>query len=176
MEFRNAENYEKQISSLYNEAFPQCEKLSLKFLFDRAVEGKAAFYAVFDDGIFIGLVYVILMQKLVCLYYFAVVKDKRNCGYGKKILDLLKKKYADRAIVLLIEDTADVDADNYEQRIRRLHFYEANKYKQLHININEAGVDYELLGTESTITRKAYMLMLKNYFGTELFRVMYKGE
>ena len=91
MEFRNAENYEKQISSLYNEAFPQCEKLSLKFLFDRAVEGKAAFYAVFDDGIFIGLVYVILMQKLVCLYYFAVVKDKRNCGYGKKILDLLKK-------------------------------------------------------------------------------------
>ena len=161
MEFRNAKNYEEQITVLYNEAFPQCEKLSLKFLFERTFEGKAAFYAVFDDNVFIGLVYVILMKKLVCLYYFAVIKNKRNCGYGRKILDLLRKIYSDRAIVLLIEDTSDTAANNYEQRIRRLHFYEANGYKQLHININEAGVDYELLGTENTITRKAYMLMLK---------------
>ena len=177
MEFRNAENYEQQITNLYNEAFPQCEKLPIKFLFERASEGKAAFYAIFDnDNVFVGLIYVILMKKLVCLYYFAVIKNKRNCGYGRKTLDLLRKTYAGRAIVLLIENTADTSSVNYEQRIRRLHFYEANGYKQLHININEAGVDYELLGTENTITRKEYMLALKNYFGTELFKVMYKGE
>lgn len=176
MEFRNAEDYEQQITNLYNEAFPQCEKLSLKFLFERASEGKAAFYAVFDDDVFIGLVYVILMKKLVCLYYFAVIKNKRDCGCGRKTLDLLKKTYAGCSIVLLIENTADTSAVNYKQRIRRLHFYEENGYKQLHININEAGVDYELLGTETTITREEYMQALRNYFGTELFRVMYKGE
>ena len=174
MEFRNAKNYKEQITNLYNEAFPQCEKLSLDFLFERAEEGKAAFYAVFDDNIFIGLIYVILMKKLVCLYYFAVIKNKRNCGYGKKILDLLRKTYFDREIVLLIENTADAAANNYKQRMRRLHFYKENGYKQLHINVNEAGVDYELLGTKKTITQEAYMLVLKHYFGTELFRVMYK--
>ena len=175
MEFRNAKNYKEQIINLYNEAFPKCEKLSVDFLFERAEEGKAAFYAVFDDNVFIGLVYVILMKKLVCLYYFAVIKDKRNCGYGRKILDLLRETYSDREIVLLIENTADTAAVNYEQRIRRLHFYKANGYTQLHINVNEAGVDYELLGTKNTITREAYMLMLKNYFGAKLFRVMYKA-
>ena len=103
-------------------------------------------------------------------------RRKNSRGYGRKTLDLLKKTYADCSIVLLIENTADTSAVNYEQRIRRLNFYEANGYKQLHININEAGVDYELLGTETTITCEEYMQALQNYFGTELFRVMYKGE
>ena len=176
MEFRNAKNYKEQITNLYNEAFPQCEKLSPDFLFERAEEGKADFYAVFDDNVFIGLVYVILMKNLVCLYYFAVIKNKRNCGWGKKILNLLRETYSEREIVLLIENTADTAANNYEQRIRRLHFYKANGYKQLHIKVNEAGVDYELLGTENTITQEAYMLVLKNYFGAKLFRVMYKDN
>ena len=82
--------------------------------------------------------------------------------------------YSDRTVTLMIEDMRETEADNYEQRIRRLQFYERNGFTQLHIHIIEAGVKYELLGTQTNVTQTEFLQLMKNYLGSLLYRFIYK--
>lgn len=170
----DARKYKKQIKKLYKSAFPREERAPLSFLFHRTGNGRDSFYAVVDNDEFVGLVYTIGIEKLVYVFFLAVVEDKRGNGYGSRILQTIRNLYPDCVITLAIEDTADRSAENFEQRIKRLKFYEANGFKQLHIKINEAGVDYELLGTENTVTQADFLAMMKNYFGSILFKIIYR--
>lgn len=175
MNLVDARKYKKQIKQLYNSAFPRNERAPLSFLFHRTGNGRDSFYAVEDNEEFVGLVYTIGIEKLVYVFFLAVVEDKRGNGYGSRILQIVKNLYPDCVITLAIEDTSDSCAENFEQRIKRLKFYESNGFKQLHIKINEVGVDYELLGTENTVTQADFLAMMKNYFGRILFRFIYKA-
>lgn len=174
MDFTDAMNYKKEIKHLYKSAFPRNERAPLSFLFHRTNNGRDSFYAVVDNGEFIGLVYTIAAEKLVYVFFLAVSEEKRGSGYGSKILEAIKALYPSRVITLAIEDTTDISADNYKQRIKRLKFYESNGFKQLHIKVNEAGVVYELLGTENSITQADYLSLMKNYFGAFLFKIIYR--
>ena len=48
--------------------------------------------------------------------FFAISEQRRFGGYGSKVMDLMKGKYAKQRIVLNIEELDDT-ADNYQQRI-----------------------------------------------------------
>ena len=174
MEFADARKYKKQIKHLYKSAFPRNERAPLPLLFHRTDNGKDYFYAVIDKSEFIGLVYTIITEKLVYVFFLAVTEDKRGMGYGTKILDSIKEMYPNRAVILLIEDTKDKNADNIDERIKRLGFYEANGFKQLNISINEAGVAYELLGTEGFVTQADFLDIMKDYVGAFLFKIIYR--
>lgn len=174
MKLSDARKYKKQIKSLYKVAFPRDERAPISLLFRKTGNERNAFYAALDNDEFVGLVYTVRVESLVYVFYLAVVEEKRGHGYGSRILELIRKLYPDCVITLEIEDTEDANADNKEQRIKRLRFYEANGYKQLHIKINEAGVVYELLGTADTITQAKFLEMMKQYFGPILFRMIYK--
>lgn len=174
MKFTDARHYKKQIKDLYKSAFPRNERAPLSFLFHRTNNGRDFFYAVVDNGEFIGLVYIIAGEKFVYVFFLAVSEEKRGNGYGSKIIDEIKALYPNRVIALVIEDTTDKSADNLEQRISRLKFYEANGFKQLNIKVNEAGIVYELLGTEATITQADFLELMKNYFGAFLFKIIYR--
>lgn len=174
MKFVDAKRYKKQVKDLYREAFPKDEQAPLSFLFFKSGNGRDSFYAVVDKEKFVGLVYTVRIEKLVYVFYLAVKAEERGQGYGGKILKMVRKLYSDCVITLAIEDTDKTAADNYQQRLERLRFYEKNGYKQLHIKINEAGVDYELLGTETTVTQADFLAMMKKYFGSVMFRMIYK--
>ncbi len=174
MEFVNAKEYKKEIRSLYRKAFPANERAPLFVLFRRTKNEENSFYAVADKGEFIGLVYTIKSVKMVYVFFFAVDEDKRGKGYGTEILEMIKTKYSDRTVALMIEDTTITDADNYEERISRLEFYKKNGFKKLNIKINEAGVDYELLGTEEDITLDNFLGIMKGFLGGFLFKFIYR--
>ena len=118
--------------------------------------------------------YTIEDEGMVYVFFFAIEDEKRGKGYGSKVLSMVKEMYPNRTITLMIEDTAQTDAENYEQRIQRLKFYERNGFMQLHIHINEADVDYELLGTQKGVTQAAFLKLMKNYTGTLLYKFLYK--
>ena len=75
----------------------------------------------------------------------------------------------------MIEDTSDKSVSNYDERINRLKFYQNNGFEQLDISINEAGVDYELLGTDTNVTKSDFLYLMREYLGSKLlYKYLYK--
>ena len=174
LRFENAKKYKKQIKHLYETAFPKEERAPLFVLYYKTKDAKNNFYAVVDDDEFVGLSYTIQDKGMVYVFFLAIVEEKRGQGYGSEVLSTLKDMYPDQVITLMIEDTEDTAADNYAQRINRLGFYKKNGFKQLHIHINEVGVEYELLGTETGITQAQFLSLMRNYIGGFLYKFIYR--
>lgn len=175
MQFTDARKYKKQIRHLYRSAFPANERAPLGLLFHKTDNGKDSFYAVTDEDRFIGLTYTIESDKMLYVFFLAVTNENRGKGYGTKILDIIKKKYCDKTVCLLIEDTTITSADNFKERIKRLAFYERNGFTKLGIKIDELGVKYELLGTEENITQADFLSLMKDWLGGFLFKIIYKN-
>lgn len=174
MKLVDARKYRKEVKQLYVAAFPKEERAPFSLLMRRVNNERDSFYAVEDAGEFVGLVYTMRKEKLVYVFFLAVVEEKRGMGYGSRILRCIKRLNPGCVISLMIEDTADTDADNYEQRITRLGFYQANGFKQLNVRINEAGVGYELLGTDTTVTQADFLALMKDYAGVLLYKFLYR--
>ena len=174
LHFEDAKNYKKEIKHLYRTAFPKEERAPLFILYSKTKSGNNHFYAIVEDDAFTGLLYTIEDVGIVYVFFFAIEEDKRGQGYGSKVLSLVKDMYPGRTITLAIEDTADAKADNYDQRIQRLKFYERNGFTQLHFRVNEVGVVYELLGTEKGVTQADFLKLMKNYVGELLYRFIYR--
>lgn len=174
MKFEDAKKYKKQMKKLYKSAFPLNERAPFPLLMHRCDNGRDNFYAIVDEDNFIGLVYTISREKLVYVFFLAVTEENRSRGYGSEILDKIKEMNPHKAIALVIEDTEDKDADNLEERIRRLGFYERNGFQRLYIKINEAGVIYELLGTDPAITQADFLNLMKDWLGGFLFKFIYR--
>lgn len=174
MEFVSAKLHKKQVKRLYKSAFPRNERAPFWLLMKRCETPRDTFYALVEDNEFIGLVYTIKTEKMVYVFFLAIAEEKRGKGYGTEVLKTLREKYSDRAIALMIEDPEDENAENLEERIERLKFYEKNGFRRLSIKINEAGVRYELLGTDDTVTQADFLMMMKDYVGALLFKILYR--
>ena len=174
MKLVDARKYRKEVKQLYISAFPKEERAPFSLLMHRVNNGRDSFYAVEDNNEFVGLVYTIRKEKLVYVFFLAVAEEKRGMGYGTRILRCIRRMNPGCVISLMIEDTEDKNADNYEQRIGRLGFYQANGFKQLHVKINEAGVGYELLGTDTTVTQADFLALMKDYTGALLYKFLYR--
>ena len=170
----NAKKYKKQIKNLYVTAFPKEERAPLFVLYHKAKKVENNFYAIVEDDEFAGLVYTIQDAGILYVFFFAIVEEKRGQGYGSKVLSMIKEKYPNHIVTLMIEDTADKKADNYEQRIQRLKFYQRNGFMQLHVGVNEMGVEYELLGTQEGVTQVDFLDLMRKYVGDILFKFIYR--
>ena len=174
MQFLDAKKYKKEVKKLYRCAFPADERAPLFMLFNKTKYDRYNFYAIVEDGEFVGLIYTIETEKMVYVFFFAITEQNRGKGYGTKALECIKNMHPDKVIALMIEDTTIASVPNLEERINRLGFYERNGFERLGIHINEAGVDYELLGTDKTITCQDFLNMMKDYVGSLLFKILYR--
>ena len=116
-----------RVKSLYESSFPPIERISLVWMIWMALVGKADFLAYFDGDTFCGFSYSLHSTEAYYLFFLAVSEDLHSQGYGKKILAEVAEKAAGRPIFLVIEPL-DEEQDNYENRLRRLAFYEKNGY------------------------------------------------
>lgn len=174
MQFTDARKYKKQIKKLYKSAFPFYERAPFSLLMKRTDNGRDSFYAIVEENSFIGLVYTITCEKMVYVFFLAVTEENRGKGYGSKMLEKIREMHGGKPVTLMIEDTEETSAKNMDERIRRLKFYERNGFKRLHIKINEAGVRYELLGTDNTVTQADFLALMKEYIGGFLFKIIYR--
>lgn len=174
MKFEDAKSYKKQVRHLYRSAFPANERAPFWMLLSKTKDSKNSFFAVTDNDDFVGLVYTIKGTKAVYVFFLAVEDSKRGRGYGTKILRMIKDLYSEHSVILMIEDTEITEADNYEERLNRLGFYKKNGFAQLHIKINEAGVDYELLGTTDSVTLDDFLEIMKGFLGGFLYKFIYR--
>lgn len=176
MRFVDGKKYKNQIKKLYKSAFPIYERAPFWLLMKRTGNGRDNLYAILNENEFIGLMYTISTEKLVYIFFFALTEENRGRGFGSKILEKFKTDNPDKSILLLVEDTDDEKADNFEERIRRLNFYKRNGFHRLNIKVNEAGVHYEILGTKETITGADFFGIMRDWIGGFLFKIIYKNN
>ena len=165
-----------QVTALYKEAFPFKERFSLLTLRLVARKKEVDFLAYFDatskDDRLVGLSYTIAAGDYLYILYLAVNKELRGGSWGTRILDSLKQQFPHKQLVLEIEPL-DKTADNYEQRLARLGFYERNGFKRVGYDFFEGKVRYTVLATGDTFDAKAFSRALRKLFhGLYRFKIL----
>ena len=79
-----------------------------------------------EKGEFVGILISSFSKDLVLIEYFAINPNQRGGGIGSKVLQLVKKRYQGRRIMLEIETP-----DGEEIKARREEFYKRNGFQLL---------------------------------------------
>ena len=84
----------------------------------------------------------------------------RGAGCGSDILLRLKEENPEKTVVLNIEPL-DERAENYEERVRRLAFYEKNGFFDTGYEIDEIGGTFRVIASKKTLDVKAYLRVFR---------------
>ncbi|MDO4451185.1 MAG: GNAT family N-acetyltransferase [Moraxella sp.] len=158
--------YFKTFKTIFLKEFPQNERLPIWFLYLSSFRSCVDFWTVLDNDEFAGFVYLVNDKQKTFVLYLAVNSAKQGKGYGSQILELIKNKKANHAIVLNIETVSDSNADNYEQRLKRQKFYLKNGYEPMPFYLDDDGQRFDVLCQNRQISQQDYQrLLAKLAFG-----------
>ena len=152
-----------QVRDLYLTAFPPEERepwhvvLSLSY---QSCVDFSAYYNEEDD--FCGLSYCVFNDTLLYVFFLAVDDTMRSRGYGSAILQHVCNKYTGRNVALEIEPVWEHEA-NYQQRVRRLQFYERNGFHDTGILMCDQNVEYTVLCTGESFSVQEFIDMMTTY-------------
>ena len=145
MEFINfKENKEirRDIEPLYISAFPEEERPPAFIFFDKCLEKGNELYGVYENNEFIGFTNVLSYKDISYIFFLAVSLDKRNQGYGSKILQSVLNLNKEMTYFLCYEEIDEKYPDN-SLRIKRREFYYRNGFKDNKLKTREYGVYYD---------------------------------
>ena len=167
----------KKAEYVYKHTFCRDETVNIWYIKYLMLLNRADFLVAEENGEFRGIVYLLRNKDFVYLFYLIVDKEHRQEGYGSKILEEVNKVYGDRPIVITIESPYEEDAENIDERKKRLKFYEKNGYRLINESVNDFGINYELISTKNNATKDDFLrFMRKNYFLLYFIRVYYKNK
>lgn len=150
----DAERFEVQM--LYEEAFPEEERLPWEDLIRLTDAMPLDFTAYYDIDTFVGLTIVLPRENYNWFWYFAVNEQLRGKGYGQKILNHIIQQYQAKRLILDMESPRQ-ECDNLDQRLRRRDFYLRNGFRDTEAEKTFEGITYTILMKgEGTFTSKDY--------------------
>lgn len=156
----------KKFIALYEEAFPVSERVWPWYLLLMSKRSSVDHMAYYDGGKFCGFTYSVVSDDLVCVVYIAVKAELRSRGYGSAILSSLKEQYKGKIISLNVE-VLDEEADNYEQRKRRIRFYQKNEMIDTGYRIKKESGDFYVFANSDSFKADMYRACMYRYsFGT----------
>ena len=118
----------KEINNFMKRVFPEDELIPMWLIVLLTKKKNHKFSAYYDNDLFVGVLYTIEKDNTVFVFYLAVNDKIHSKGYGSKLLTTLFEENEGKDITLFIETMDDKNASNYEQRIKRLAFYERNGF------------------------------------------------
>ncbi len=140
--FTNQKDIKKDITKLYLDAFPENERPPVHYFYNSLRKENNKLYAFYENSEFVGFTYLSHYKDIVYIFFLAVSPNKRNQGYGSKILQFIKDENKDKVILLCYEEVDDKYEDNL-LRIKRKEFYARNGFQYNGIKTNEFGVIFE---------------------------------
>ncbi len=132
--------------ALQKRAFPKEEQYPFWVLRFMAMRSGVDYLAFYDEDLFCGLSYTSSTRDMMYVLYLAVNDAIRSKGYGTEILNFLKEKSQGKAIILNVEPL-DEQAENYEQRKRRMEFYYRNGFHDTGFRMMDVTGEYSILST-----------------------------
>ena len=154
----------EEIRTLYESAFPECEKKPFWLIRVKNKQGKADMWYLKEDGVFVGLAITMNHKNLVLLDYFAIDEKRRGNGIGSKALKALQTYYSGRQFFLEIESVYE-ESDNLEERKRRKEFYLKNDMTPMQIMVHLFGTNMEVLGYGCKINFEEYISVYSYAYG-----------
>lgn len=162
----------KKACVLYREAFPANERMPFFMIKKFAKKVKCDLFGIYDNG-FSGIMFVVYYADIVYIFYLAVIPEMRGKGCGTKALSAAKEIFADKRIILNMEEV-DEKYSNFEQRLNRQRFYESNGFSVSDYKTSEKGVVYEMLYCSGEVSFEEYSSLIQNLFGKLIFHTFYK--
>ena len=133
------------IRKLYRTAFPKAERAPFLLLRRLAKKGECAFSGCYAEGKFVGLTVAVEQPDLTYLFFLAVEEGARSHGFGGRILEAVKERYAGMPVVL------DMEARNAS----------APNFSPAGYTYTFKGVTYEVLFFGGEVTKERYYAFLK---------------
>ena len=158
------------VKRIFLSSFPRNERPPHPFLYLRSKRAGNDYLAVYDGERLVGMSYVISTESLAYVFFLAIAEDSRARGFGPATLDALKSRYEDKKIILAIEEM-DERADNYEERVRRLKFYEKNGFRLSEYKLREVTMVYDLLTLTEPPTPEEYTKIPRLFLGKFLSKI-----
>jgi len=151
----------KQLYTIYEEAFPKEERIPTDDFLNVVREYGCTPWAIYNTDCLVGFVCAMHSTewKLAYIWFLAIAADKRSHGYGGRALEKLKEIYAGSQLILDMEPI-DPQAGNYEQRLRRLKFYERNGFSRALVGASYFGMNFELMCTAAPLRLEDFKAML----------------
>ena len=151
------------VEKIYTPSFPDDERIPFERLI-RSLSDTRTMTAVLDGDLLAGMFVVFLKDDLVYLAYLAVNPDIRSQGYGTAILEIIRKKYEGKRIVIDIEQQ-DSSADNSVERKRRKEFYLRAGYKDTGVRYFFYNVHYDLLSAGGNVKASDFRSLILTHWG-----------
>ncbi len=150
----------KEIEQFMKRVFPKEELFPMWMISIITLMKNYKFNAYYDNDLFVGILFTIETKGSLFVFYLAVNDKIQSKGYGSILLSDLKAKYPNKPISLFIE-TMDPKASNYEQRVKRLAFYQRKGFYDTNIKagFNEPFVD--ILATDPNFSKADCKKLLK---------------
>ena len=162
------------IQRLYERSFPENERIPFHILLKQK-RSQALFFSVYECEKLVGLYHIFLGDEVNYLSYICVDHVFQDQGAGTAILKHIHDTYADKPIVVDIEEV-NPDDDNYIEEVRRRLFYEKNGYTSTGIFYHFFDVDYELLSYGGIVSRQMWIDLTLKIWGQRAKGARYKGR
>ena len=142
--------------ALYEASFPEIERCAFEALQSCCERGKADLYVYRSNGKNVGFSIVLLPGHYAYGLFAAIERDQWNKGYGSQLVQEIRRTYPDRDFVLDIEPV-DEKADNFEERRRRLHFFEKNGFHDTGYEMRDDSGPYRILSNGSGFDLESFI-------------------
>ncbi len=150
----------KEICLFMQRVFPKEELMPMWLIKALTLKKNYNFKVYYDNDLFVGILFTIELEHTLFVFYIAVNDKIHSKGYGSQLLQLLFDKYPNKSVTLFIETMDDKNAANYEQRVKRLAFYERNNFVHTGIKAGFKTPFVDILSTDNHYdTAKAKKLM-----------------
>ncbi len=167
-------NQYNQVKELFKNSFPKNELAPMWILTLLSKKSNIEFIAYYENEILIGSTYLIFNEKMIYLVYLAVNNNLRSKGYGTRILERLKNKYKNKAIVLNTE-TPEIWNTNYEQRVKREEFYIKNNFINTGLYMKEMKTKFNFMSFgefDKNELKKLFKSLSFNLYSPKIYKHM----
>jgi len=143
---------QEYVNDLYVFSFPEPERARFDHLMKVSKTDLGDLYVILDVDKRVGMLHTMHRKDLVYVYYLAIDPGERGKGYGSAIITKLFSMYPDQRFALNCE-APDPKANNNEQRLERMAFYERNGFQDTGRRTKWEGVEYALMSHGGSIGR-----------------------
>jgi len=149
-----------KVKEIYERSFPPEEEIPLPELLKSAQLDQVSFLAWIDPSLSVGedgagnvvaMTFSFAFPDLFYLGFLAVDGRTRSAGYGSRILTPFRARYGAAPQLRAIEPVVR-EAGNYQQRLRRLKFYERNGFTVTNMLTHEADQTYRVLARDGIVS------------------------
>ena len=167
MELRKIQEIDySYVQNLLIEAFPPAERPKFHELIKRADQGLADFWVIREEDRNIGLAYLLKVEDVTYLFYFAVDSTCRGKGYGTTAMKAILEEYKDTAVLFSIEDWEE-EAENTEQRIKRHQFYLRCGLIDLPFKLKGSGMVFAVMANTDAVGQEKCRDVMEGIFGAQ---------